>query len=478
MAKKEISDIEVENAAKKPASKAKEKSPKVPKKEELPVEIKGAIETFSTLDMDFEKELFPNCRVKYTVKPKQTLWDKANKQAIKTISKEVSIPGFRKGKAPANIILQKHRVQIEKQTETELANVCFGECQKIAKTPILHNHNNISFHIEGKESNDPTYVFNFESEPAIPKIQHELFKLKTIDTPAVDEKKVQEEIDHVRGFYANWEQIEDRAVELGDFITLDIDDMDTDTPTQVFNGARFEVTEEKMAPWMRDLVIGKNKGEESIGVSKPDATATEEDQKNFKEKKVRITIISIEKSNLPAIDEDLAKKVGAKSLDDMKAKLKFLIESKEQRARMNELRLDIEQQMIHQIIFEIPGTLLEKEANHRMTQLFNNANFKKKWENELTDEQKEEKKNEVKEKSTQALRLFYLSRDIVNTNKISVGESDMAESFDSILDMIYGDQNKLQYKSMPEEEKQMALTQVMMHKAQDHVIHEIEKAQA
>ncbi len=443
-------------------------------KEESLVEVRGAIESFQTEIMDFEKETFPNCRIKYAVKPKQPLWDKANTQAIKTVSKDVSIPGFRKGKAPANMILQKHRVQIEKQMENELANICFEECQKVAKTPILHNHNNVSFHVEGKETKEPTFIFSFETEPAIPKIDLTQFHLKAVDSPLVDEKKLEEEIDHVRGFYANWEQIEDRPVELHDFVTLDIDDMDQTPPVQVFNGARFEVTEEKMISWMRDLIVGKNKGEESTGISKPDALASEEDQKNFKEKNVRITIISIEKSTLPAVDDALAKRLGAKDLDDMKAKLKSLIASKAERTRMHELRLDIEQQMIDKILFEIPGTLLEKEANHRMYQLFNNADFKKKWENELTDEQKEEKKKEITEKSIQAIRLFYLSRDIVNKNRLSVGDSDMEGSFDSILEMMYGDQNKMHYKSMSEEEKQMALTQVMMHKAQDHIIHEIE----
>ena len=480
MAKKKELDLETEQL---PTTKAKRaaapKEPKEPKavKEVPPAqEIRGAVTTFQTELVDFEKETFPHCKIKYLAKPKQPLWEKARKQALKKISKDISIPGFRKGKAPLNIILQKYGTQIEKQTENEVADICFEECQKVGKTPILHNHNNVSFHIDGKESTDPTFVFSFDAEPALPKLDYSKFQLKAIPAVVVDEKQIAEELDQIRGFYATWEQIHDRAVEMGDFVVLNIDDMDQEHPSQVFNEARFEVTEEKMAVWMRDLVVGKNIGETVLGVSKPDLSASEEDKNTFKEKKVRITIVSIEKSTLPEIDDTLAMKLGAKDLVALKTTLQHLVESKALRASMEELRHDIEQQMIDKIIFDVPAILLEQEANHRMSQLFNNANFKKKWSEELTDEEKEKKKAEIKEKSTQAIRLFYLCREIVNSNRISVGPSDMDSSFDSLLEMMYGDQTKLQYKSMTEDQKQMALTTVMMHKAQDHIIHQLQKS--
>jgi hypothetical protein len=52
----------------------------------------------------------------------------------------------------------------------------------------------------------------------------------------------------------------------------------------------------------------------------------------------------------------------------------------------------------------------------------------------------------------------------------------MNSSFDSVLDMLYADQKKLQYKSMTEDQKQMVLTRVMMQKAEDHIIRQLQKA--
>jgi trigger factor len=433
------------------------------------------MESFKNENVSFDKEILPNCRVKYTVSPSDTLWEKAKAKAIKQISKQISIPGFRKGKAPQDLILKNHPQQVKHSTDQAIADICFEECQKEAKVPILQGHNNISFHFGEKEESGKLF-FTFETEPQIPSINISDFKLKDIPKVEIDEKLLNEEIDRVRSFYATWEEIQDRGVEENDFILVDIDDIDQDPKVQVFSGARFEVSKNKMADWMKNLVMGKKIGESVEGFSEADASATDEVKQNFKKKKVCLTIKSIERAILPPLDEEFAQKVGAKDLSQMKQNLKNLAQKKEDRERAEQLREDIEKQMIEKVLFDVPASLLEKEANHRVSQLFANPSFKKKWETELTDEEKEQKKEEIKEKSTQAIRLFYLCRDIIQKNKISIGEKDLESSAYNLLEMMYEDKNKLQYNSMSEEQKQMALTQTMMHKAEDQIIAELLKS--
>ncbi|MCH9621334.1 MAG: Trigger factor [Chlamydiia bacterium] len=461
------------DAVKKDAKKEAPKKEAVKKVVEPKTEVKK--ESFKNDNISFDMEVEANCKVKYIASPSKLLWEKARKQAIKKIAKGVSIPGFRKGKAPESIILKKHSAQVKQETDQAVADLSFTECQKEAKTPILHGHGNITFNVEG-EGEDKKLIFSFESEPIIPELDMSVFDIKTTKENKVDEKRVNEEIDNVRSFYADWEQIEDRGVEEGDFVLLDIDDLDQDPPAQVFNGARFEVKSGKMVKWMQDLVMGLKKGESVEGISKPDEKASEEDKKNFKEKKVKITIASIEKSTLPAIDDDLAKKVGVSDVAEMKEKLTNLVIKKDERVQRETDREEIEKQLIEKVLFDIPATLLEKEANHRMSQLFNNPEFKKDWEENLSEEEKDAKKEEIKEKSVQAIRLFYLCRNIVQENKISIGDDDLKPDYSSILEMMYADQKKLQYQSMSDEQKQMALTQVMMHKAEDYILDQLEHA--
>lgn len=458
-----------------PAKKAEKSTEKAAVKKAAVKKSDVKIESFKNDNISFDKEIEANCKVKYTATPSKALWDKARKQAIKKIAKEVSIPGFRKGKAPEAIIAKKYAGQLKQHTDQACADLAFTECQKEAQTPLLQGNSNISFHVEGEDA-DKKMIFTFEAEPTVPALDLSVFKLKNVKENKVTKKRLDEEVDNVRSFYANWEQIEDRGVQEDDFVLLDIDDLDQDPPVQVFNGARFEVKEGKMVKWMKELVLGKKKGESVEGISKPDESASEEDKKTFKEKKVKITIASIEKSTLPKIDDELAKKVGVSTVDEMKEKLQKLVEMKEERIYKEELREDIEKQMIEKIHFDVPASILEKEANHRMSQLFNNAEYKKQWEETLSEEEKEQKKNEIKEKSTTAIKLFYLCRSIVHEAKISVSEEDIKPNYSSILEMMYADQKTLQYQSMNEGQKQMALTQVMMQKAEDYIADQLKKA--
>ena len=50
----------------------------------------------------------PNCQVTLEVVASKQIIDEANKRAIKDAAKEISVPGFRKGKAPKEIILKQN----------------------------------------------------------------------------------------------------------------------------------------------------------------------------------------------------------------------------------------------------------------------------------------------------------------------------------------------------------------------------------
>ena len=86
----------------------------------------------------------------------------------------------------------------------------------------------------------------------------------------MNDEKVSETIRQVQLFFATWKNIEDRPVQEGDFVLLDVEDLETDPPTSVFSNTRFEVTEKSMAQWMRDLVLGKSAGATVEGISVPD----------------------------------------------------------------------------------------------------------------------------------------------------------------------------------------------------------------
>ena len=59
---------------------------------------------FSTEELTVNVEHLPHCEIKFSVHTQPALIAQAKEKAKKQVSKEVSIPGFRKGKAPLDMI--------------------------------------------------------------------------------------------------------------------------------------------------------------------------------------------------------------------------------------------------------------------------------------------------------------------------------------------------------------------------------------
>ncbi len=62
----------------------------------------------------------PACVVEFDVEATEKLVQTAHKKAIKAVCKEVTIPGFRKGKAPDALVVTKYEPAINKEWEKSL----------------------------------------------------------------------------------------------------------------------------------------------------------------------------------------------------------------------------------------------------------------------------------------------------------------------------------------------------------------------
>ena len=96
----------------------------------------------------------------------------------------------------------------------------------------------------------------------------------------------------------------------------------------------------------------------------------------------------------------------------------------------------------------------------------------------MSEEEKEKKKLEIKKHAIDALKLFYISRRIVADNKISVSEAELSPEYDSLLEMMFADPNRVNFKSQSKEHQAVEFSKFMMAKAQDFLIEKIKSAEA
>lgn len=411
----------------------------------------------------------PACVVEFDVEALEPLCRDARKQAIKSIAKEVTLPGFRKGKAPEAMIAKSYEKEIDKESQNALANIAFTDCQKLANIPLLHRDTQVVFKMKSHSQTGALLTLSFETEPKPPQIDPKRMHLKAVKRPAVNEDKVNETIRQIQLFFANWQHVTDRPIQEGDFVLLDVDVIEETPHTPLFSHTRFEVSDKSMAKWMKDLVLGKNGGDVLEGVSIPDESASEEDKENLKPKKVRVKINSVDTATLPALDEDFVKKLGVKSTDELKTNVEQLL-NKQADAHVQEAhREQASEFLLKEYAFDLPKSLIEKETHFRVRQLMNDPDFNTYWGG-LRDEDRKKTVMTIHEQSEKAVRMFYLCRQIISDAKISVSTNDIPPPATNVLEMFLNPQKLFHHKRNPEVEHAEAFSRLVLEKAEDFVI--------
>jgi trigger factor len=425
---------------------------------------------FSNDNLNAQVEEKPKCMVNITIDVKKPLMDKAKKEAVKEVSKHVTIPGFRKGKAPADFVEKKHGKEIQKEWQKKCANLAFSEAMKDVKKPLLNNNTPVNYSLKEWHDDKAAMLFSFETEPEVPSIDPKQCKIKEVKVKKITKKELDESIRQMQFFFAQWIPVTDRPIEEKDFIIIDLETLE-DPKKKVFSDTRFEVTKESMADWMREAVIGKKVEDTIETISKPDASLSEKEKKEFKPKRVLITIKKVEQAELPKIDEEFAQKVGTKSVEELRENVQKNLEQKAEEKASQETRHQINDFLLTHS-FELPESLVSAEKKHRLQEIINNPRHEPKW-NDLKPEEKNQVEQDVQKQAEEAVKLFYLSRSIVKEMNIQVSQTDIQQEVMQSLQQL--GLSQAAQKEIPKEFYTLAFSKVILKKAQDYILENLAK---
>ncbi len=426
--------------------------------------------TFENSDLTVSVHRKPASRVELHVRVSSPIAESAWKEAVKSIVKEVSLPGFRKGKSPAELVIKRYPREIDQRWQEEIASKAMQEAEKLTKVSPISRSTRVSYTMKTHSLTGAELSISFEAEPAVPDINPQDLKLTKVERPTVNDEKVEETIRQVRFFFAAWNDVEDRAVEIGDYVLLDVEDLEQTPPKKVFSHTRFEVTEKSMAKWMLDLVLGKKKGDCPEGLSTPDEDLPEEEKSAFQPKKVRLHLLAIQQAILPELDETLAKNLGADHVQDLRTKIDHLLNQQADAHVKEKLREQVSEQLLALYPFDLPFTLVERETQFRMRHLLQDPQFQQQW---AKMDQSEHQKTilSIFDQSQKAVRMFYLCRKFAGEKNIQVTPKDLPTLPSSALETLLQPSSSQPLISGSEEIQQAeAFSRLLLEKTEDYLI--------
>lgn len=396
--------------------------------------------------------------------------EKARKIAIKKISKELNIPGFRPGKAPESVVLKDHKSRVDAEMHRAIGDVGFEAISTKEVPHPLSRETKIIFDVKKLDpENESIVTFTYEVEPKVPPIDLKKFHLNAVASVIIDDEKVNEAIRQMRFFYAQWKTV-NRPIKEGDYVILDIDSLEQEPAINVFSDIRFEISEKGMAKWMLNLILGLKEGEAKEGISEADDTMSAEEKAEFAPRKVRVTVKKIEEADLPDLDEAFAEKVGSQTVAELTESVKNMLQKRADEQVLSQKKEQINRFLLDEAKFDVPGSQLEEEFKHRFTELQHMDNFKENW-GKSSPEEKKHIQDDIRKESEESIRLFYIARQVVRENKIPVTEDEWKNEAVATLRAQSVSGNALPDMSqMKPEVMALALSKVILAKAQHFLL--------
>ena len=442
-------------------------------------------EEFKNENMTVAVSRKPGCHVKFDVEVTPLGIQAAHSQAVRNVKKEISIPGFRKGKAPDNLVQQHYKSHIDQEFRDCVLQTSFNEAMKLTKIYPLNENSVKKPQLKSCSKEDGAKLsIEFESEPQVPQVKPAEFQLKRREKKAITDKNVEETIQNIRHHHAVWEDVTDRPIQEGDFVDLDVDAIDNPAHN-ICTNTRFEVKKGHMAEWMKNLVIGKNLNETVEGMSEKqedDHVHTEHckheshQHPEFKPTLCRITVKTIKKATLPEINDELAKKVGLQSADELQHRVRDDLEKRAEAEVQEDLRDQMEKLIVEKYSFDVPASLLDGEYNARLANKLKGLRKHNEPE-ESINSRMSEIEEEVRKEAHEGLQLFFISRKVADEHKIAVTQEELMRELNRQLWMLPVEESVIDPNAMGTDEIRSRLYLVVMaEKAKAYLVQQAQIA--
>ena len=292
-------------------------------------------------------------------------FDKAVEKVYRRQVKNITIPGFRKGKAPRAIIEKMYGKEVffEDAVNDCIPDAWDGVYGEIEGTVVSRPE----FEVVSIDENGAELAATFYVKP-----QAEISDYLGIpvDRPAVTvtDEEVDEEIKRVQNRNSRMIEVSDRPAQNDDLVNIDFEGFVDGEP---FEGGKADNHQLKLGsgqfiPGFEDQVAGHSVGEEfDVNVTFPADYQAE--NLAGKDAVFKVKLNGIKYTELPAVDDEFARDVSEfDTLDEYKADIRKHLEEDHKKQADNQVDEELIDALIGKLQAEIPECMFESETENQV----------------------------------------------------------------------------------------------------------------
>lgn len=311
------------------------------------------------MDLQIKKEKIAGSRVKLEVVIPQKEFAKYYKKALEKLSAEVEIPGFRPGRAPQKMVIEKLG---ETRIDSEALNLAISKSTYLALArenaiPIESPKIAVKQFEKGK---DLIYILEVSILPEIILGDYKNVKIKKEEAKVTPEE-IDKAIADLRRRMSTSVEKKD-GLEKGDWAEIDFEGTVKGVKIDKLTSKKFPFVagEVKFIPGFEEKLIGMKKGEEKEFELKLPNNGVEEELKNALVK-FKVKLNELKAIKLSELNQEFAQKLGAKDLADLRARMETALKNQKELELNNKFKTDLIDEIAAKTKIEMPESLVNQE---------------------------------------------------------------------------------------------------------------------
>lgn len=374
----------------------------------------------------------PESRVRLEATVPTELLERSVDRAAQQVGRGLRIPGFRAGKVPSKIVIQRvGREAIVDEAIRADINDWYDRAVRVAGIQPVGSPS-----VDVGDLPEDGKAFTFSAEigviPAADVSSLDKLKVGKADAEA-DDAAIESEIETLRERFAVLGTVDDREVENGDYVVIDFLGKIDGEPFEggAGEGQLLEIGSGRFIPGFEEQLIGWTTGDEkTITVNFPEEYPAAE--LAGKETTFDVTIREVKMKLLPEVDDDFALQVGGvDTLDELKADLRTRIAETEGQRIEQLFRLATLDAAAKASAVEIPDALAHEHAHqeyHRMIHRFEHQGISEQIYLQSVGKTHDEVVDEAVPAARQQLARQAIVSSLVDAEKLTASDEEIEEA--------------------------------------------------
>jgi trigger factor len=346
-------------------------------------------------------------------------------RAYKELAKQVRLPGFRPGKAPAKLLEARVGKQaILDQVVNEALPSRYGQAVTESDVRPLGQP---EIEVTKKEYGEEL-VFTAEVDVRPDFTLPDLSELKiTVDPIKVSDEDVDTELQSLRARFGTLVGVE-RPVQAGDFVSIDLSATidGEEVPEAATQGLSHEVGSGKLIDGLDDAIVGLSAGE-----SKVFTTELSAGPHAGKQAEVTVTVGSVKERELPEPDDEFAQLASEfDTIDELKANLSEQVSRVKRVQQADEIRTAALEALLEGVDMPLPEAIVQAQVDNTIHQALHGLDHDDAKLAEALEKQgttREKFDADARAEAEKAIKTQLLLDALGDDLDIQVGQNDLTE---------------------------------------------------